>query len=220
MGCQVTGLVVGPDGAALVERKLVFTRTGPQISGLGAVAVVAAPVEAETDSAGEIDVTLLPGGYEVATSGSATAPGLRSTLIVPDQAEAVFGELLVQVPELTNAILSQVLAARDVVLGLASSVPIRALAAAHAAEAGDAGQLLVFDTGGTVALTLPAQADEAWSAGAVFSVAQVGAGSVTIEGAGGVTVVSVVAAPEVPEGGVATCLRVAEDKWLVVGDVA
>jgi hypothetical protein len=64
----------------------------------------------------------------------------------------------------------------------------------------------------------------AFPTGSLINLIQIGAGQVTVQGAGGVTVASTGATATTPKTRVQysslTCIKAATDTWYVVGDIA
>lgn len=87
---------------------------------------------------------------------------------------------------------------------------------------GDAGTLVTSDNGSAVAFTIPTNGTVAFDVGTVIAVAQLGAGTLTIQGDTGVTVNGVSAGSEALSAQYATAslVKVATDTWLVAGGLA
>jgi hypothetical protein len=149
MTCNVTGVVVGPDGLLFSNRKLSFIWKGAEIAGFGSQALVGLQVDAFTNNAGEIDVNLAPGQYlVVGPPGSVqSSRPLSAILNVPSEANAIFGQILDQTAPVTNELLQEVLEA------LADA---EAAAAAAAASAASISLPLAVSSGGTGATTADA----------------------------------------------------------------
>lgn len=88
----------------------------------------------------------------------------------------------------------------------------------------DNGKLVTLSNASAVAVTIPLNSSVAYPVGAQLNFAWVGVGAVTIQGAGGVTLVSTGATPSVPALRVrystATAIQTSTDNWLVVGDIS
>lgn len=88
----------------------------------------------------------------------------------------------------------------------------------------DNGKLVTLSNASAVAVTIPLNSSVAYPVGAQLNFAWVGVGAVTIQGAGGVTLVSTGATPAVPALRVrystATAIQTSTDNWLVVGDIS
>jgi hypothetical protein len=113
MTCNVTGVVIAPDGTLYANRKLSFIWRAEGISGFGSQALVGLQVDALTNNAGEIDVNLAPGQYlVVGPPGSVqSSRPLSAILNVPSEATAIFGQILDQTAPVTNELLQEVLEA-------------------------------------------------------------------------------------------------------------
>lgn len=87
---------------------------------------------------------------------------------------------------------------------------------------GDAGTLVTSDNGSAVSFTIPTNGTVAFDVGTVIAVAQLGAGTLTIQGDTGVTVNGVSAGSEALSAQYATAslVKVATDTWLVAGGLA
>ena len=72
--------------------------------------------------------------------------------------------------------------------------------------------------------TIPLNSSVAFPTGSMINIIQIGAGQVTIQGAGGVTVASTGATSSAPklraQFSAATLIKVGTDSWYVVGDLA
>jgi hypothetical protein len=88
----------------------------------------------------------------------------------------------------------------------------------------DNGKLVTLSNASAVAVTIPLNSSVAYPVGAQLNFAWVGVGAVTIQGAGGVTLVSTGATPAVPalriRYSTATAIQTSTDNWLVVGDIS
>jgi hypothetical protein len=88
----------------------------------------------------------------------------------------------------------------------------------------DNNKLITLSNASAVAVTIPLNSSVAYPVGAQLNFAWVGVGAVTIQGAGGVTLVSTGATPAVPalriRYSTATAIQTSTDNWLVVGDIS
>lgn len=88
----------------------------------------------------------------------------------------------------------------------------------------DNGKLVTASNGSAQTYTIPTNATAAFAVGAQINLIQIGAGQVTIVGAGGVTVASNAATSSSPkcrnQYAAATMIKVATDTWYVIGDIA
>jgi hypothetical protein len=88
----------------------------------------------------------------------------------------------------------------------------------------DNGKLVTQSNASAITTTIAAFGSVAYPVGAQINFVQLGAGQVTIQGAGGVTVVSTGAIVATPilraQYSTATAICLASDSWLVVGDIA
>lgn len=88
----------------------------------------------------------------------------------------------------------------------------------------DNGKLVTASNASAQTYTIPLNSSVAYAVGAQINVIQIGAGQVTIQGAGGVTVASNAATATAPklrnQYAAATCIKVATDTWYVIGDIA
>jgi len=85
---------------------------------------------------------------------------------------------------------------------------------------GDASKLVTLSNASAITLTIPANSSVAYPVGTKIDFAQVGAGQVTVAGAGGVTVNSTPTLKFRAQYSGATCIKTATDTWLLVGDLA
>lgn len=87
----------------------------------------------------------------------------------------------------------------------------------------DENKLVTLSNAASITATIPLNSSVAYPVGAQITFARFGAGSVTIVGAAGVTLVSTGATPAQPALRVqyssATCIQTSTNNWLVVGDI-
>ena len=88
----------------------------------------------------------------------------------------------------------------------------------------DNGKLITQANASAIATTIPPNSSVTYPVGAQLNFVQLGAGQVTIAGAGGVTVVSTGATAASPklraQYSTATAIQTSTDNWLVVGDIS
>ena len=85
----------------------------------------------------------------------------------------------------------------------------------------DDGKLVTCDNAAAIALTIPPNSSVAFGIGTQINIMQLGAGQVTITAGAGVTFRS--AGTKVKTNGqysVATCVKIATDTWVLVGNLA
>jgi hypothetical protein len=89
---------------------------------------------------------------------------------------------------------------------------------------GDNGQLVTLSNASAIAVTIPLNSSVAYPVGAQINMAQLGAGQVTVSGAGGVTLVSTGATAATPKTraqySTLTCVQTSTNNWLVMGDIS
>lgn len=88
----------------------------------------------------------------------------------------------------------------------------------------DNGKLTTLSNAAAIAVTIPLNSSVAYPVGAQINMAQLGAGQVTVSGAGGVTLVSTGATAATPKTraqySTLTCVQTSTDNWLVMGDIS
>lgn len=88
----------------------------------------------------------------------------------------------------------------------------------------DNGKLVTLSNASAIAVTIPLNSSVAYPVGAQLNFAQLGAGQVTVSGAGGVTVVSTGATASAPKAraqySTLTAVQTSTDNWLVMGDIS
>lgn len=88
----------------------------------------------------------------------------------------------------------------------------------------DNGKLVTASNASAQTYTIPLNSSVAYATGAQINIIQIGAGQVTIQGAGGVTVASTGATATAPklraQYSSAALVKVATDTWYVIGDIA
>ena len=91
----------------------------------------------------------------------------------------------------------------------------------YTAVLGDDGKLITLDNGSAITFTIPPNGTVAFGIGTQINIMQLGAGQVTITAGAGVTLRS--AGTKVKTNGqysVATCVKIASDTWVLVGNLA
>lgn len=83
----------------------------------------------------------------------------------------------------------------------------------------DASKLVTLNNASAITLTIPANSSVAYPVGTKIDLAQLGAGQVTVAGAGGVTVNATPGLKFIAQYSAATCIKVASDTWLLVGNL-
>jgi hypothetical protein len=88
----------------------------------------------------------------------------------------------------------------------------------------DNGKLITQSNAGAIATTIPLNSSVAYPVGAQLTIAQYGAGQITVSGAGGVTIVSTGATAATPKTraqySTMTLIQTSTNNWLAVGDIA
>lgn len=85
---------------------------------------------------------------------------------------------------------------------------------------GDASKLVTLSNASAITLTIPANSSVAYAVGTKIDLAQIGAGQVTVAGAGGVTVNATPGLKFRAQYSAATCIKTATDTWILVGDLS
>jgi len=91
----------------------------------------------------------------------------------------------------------------------------------YTAALSDDGKLITLDNGSAITFTVPPNGTVAFGIGTQLNIMQLGAGQVTITAGAGVTLRS--AGTKVKTNGqysVATCVKIASDTWVLVGNLA
>ena len=83
----------------------------------------------------------------------------------------------------------------------------------------DASKLVTLNNASAITLTIPANSSVAYPVGTKIDLAQLGAGQVTVAGAGGVTVNATPGLKFIAQYSAATCIKTATDTWLLVGNL-
>ena len=105
--------------------------------------------------------------------------------------------------------------------GLNETIPLNSqTGTTYTLVAGDAGDLVTLSNASAITLTVPTNASVAFATGTQITIAQSGAGAVTVVGAGGVTVNS-------PDGDLklrtqwsaATLIKISTNSWILIGDI-
>lgn len=85
---------------------------------------------------------------------------------------------------------------------------------------GDAGKFVTLSNAAAIALTVPTNASVGFAIGTSVDIVQLGAGQVTVAGAGGVTVNSTPGLKLRAQYSAGTLIKTASDTWLLVGDIS
>jgi hypothetical protein len=116
----------------------------------------------------------------------------------------------------------QILTAAEMTLLATAMVAINAqTGTTYTAVLSDDGKLVTCDNAAAIALTIPPNSSVAFGIGTQINIMQLGAGQVTITAGAGVTLRS--AGTKVKTNGqysVATCVKIATDTWVLVGNLA
>ena len=83
----------------------------------------------------------------------------------------------------------------------------------------DQSKLVTLTNASAITLTIPANSSVAYAVGTKIDFAQLGAGQVTVAGAGGVTVNATPTLKFRDQYSAASCIKTATDTWLLVGDL-
>lgn len=91
----------------------------------------------------------------------------------------------------------------------------------YTAALSDDGKLITLDNGSAIALTIPPNGTVAFGIGTQINIMQLGAGQVTITPGAGVTIRSAGSKLKTSaQYAVATCVKIASDTWVAVGNLA
>lgn len=85
-------------------------------------------------------------------------------------------------------------------------------------------KLITYSNASAIAVTIPLNSSVAFPIGTSINIAQTGAGQVTVSGTAGVTVRSTGGTATAPKTraqySAITCIKIASDEWLCVGDIS
>jgi len=85
----------------------------------------------------------------------------------------------------------------------------------------DDGKLVTCDNASAITLTIPLNSSVAFGIGTQINIMQLGAGQITIAGAGGVTLRSEGSKLKLKgQYAVASCAKIATDTWVIVGNLS
>lgn len=165
------------------------------------------------------------------TLSTSNAAGVAATVIRTDATVAVFDATVPTTQAIGDAAATGsagVAARRDHKHAMPVAADIYALAQTLNAQtgttytfvAGDAGKLVTLSNGSAITLTVPANSSVAYATGTRLDFAQIGAGQVTVAGAGGVTVNATPGLKCRAQYSGATLVKVGTDSWLLLGDLS
>jgi len=178
----------------------------------GAITISAADTTLDTQIVGGTDITVTQpdsaGAFTVSYSGSAidnvvedTTPQLGGNLSLNSNDIDGTGNI-----DITGNVIAQ--SAINAQSGTSYTLVI-----------GDASKLVTLSNASAITLTVPANSAVAFPVGTKIDLAQLGAGQVTVAGAGGVTVNATPGLKFVAQYSAATCIKTATDTWLLVGNL-
>jgi hypothetical protein len=105
--------------------------------------------------------------------------------------------------------------------GLNETIPLNTqTGTTYTLVAGDAGDLVTLSNASAVTLTVPLNSSVAFATGTQITIAQMGAGQVTVAGAVGVTVNAVDSSTKLrAQYSAATLIKIATNSWILIGDI-
>ena len=107
----------------------------------------------------------------------------------------------------------------EVTGSVVSQVDINARGSSYTTVLSDQSKLVTLTSASAITLTIPANSSVAYPVGTKIDLAQLGAGQVTVAGAGGVTVNATPTLKFRDQYSAASCIKTATDTWLLVGDL-
>jgi len=105
--------------------------------------------------------------------------------------------------------------------GLNETIPLNTqTGTTYTLVAGDAGDLVTLSNAAAITLTVPLNSSVAFATGTQITIAQTGAGQVTVAGAVGVTVNGADSATKLrTQWSAATLIKTATNSWILIGDI-
>ena len=105
--------------------------------------------------------------------------------------------------------------------GLNETIPLNTqTGTTYTLVAGDAGDLVTLNNASAITLTVPLNSSVAFATGTQITIAQTGAGQVTVAGAVGVTVNGADSATKLrTQWSAATLIKTATNSWILIGDI-
>jgi hypothetical protein len=105
--------------------------------------------------------------------------------------------------------------------GLNETIPLNTqTGTTYTLVAGDAGDLVTLNNAAAITLTVPLNSSVAFAIGTQITIAQLGAGQVTVAGAVGVTVSASDSATKLrTQYSAATCIKTGTNSWILIGDI-
>jgi hypothetical protein len=106
--------------------------------------------------------------------------------------------------------------------GLNETIPLNTqTGTTYTLVAGDAGDLVTLNNASAITLTVPLNSSVAFAIGTQITIAQAGAGQVTVAGAVGVTVSASDSATKLrTQWSAATLIKTATNSWILIGDIS
>lgn len=204
--------------------------TGP-ITSVGSATSIASQTGTGTKFVVDTSPTLVTPNIGVATATSVngtTIPSTKTLVVTTDKlnvlAATTSAELRAMIPDETGT--------GALVFGTSPAISDPKIAQAINAQTGttytfvlaDQGKYITASNASAQTYTIPANASVAFPIGTSIDLIQIGAGQVTVQGNGGVTVYSTGATAATPKARVQysalTCKKIATDTWHVIGDIA
>jgi hypothetical protein len=105
--------------------------------------------------------------------------------------------------------------------GLNETIPLNTqTGTTYTLVAGDAGDLVTLNNAAAITLTVPLNSSVAFATGTQITIAQLGAGQVTVAGAVGVTVSAADSATKLrTQYSAATIIKTGTNSWILIGDI-
>ena len=106
--------------------------------------------------------------------------------------------------------------------GLNETIPLNTqTGTTYTLAATDAGDLVTLSNAAAITLTVPLNSSVAFAIGTQITIAQLGAGQVTVAGAVGVTISAADSALKLrTQYSAATCIKTGTNSWILIGDTA
>jgi hypothetical protein len=105
--------------------------------------------------------------------------------------------------------------------GLNETIPLNTqTGTTYTLVAGDAGDLVTLNNAAAITLTVPLNSSVAFATGTQITIAQLGAGQVTVAGAAGVTVSASDSSTKLrTQYSAATIIKTGTNSWILIGDI-
>lgn len=212
----VTGNVATLTGEARAGIKVTFTRTGAgDVFGQYGDVVVNEPITVTSGEDGAISVTLLPGEYTIRAVGG-NGPKRCDYALTEDGSTDLAEGIDAAAGLITPSVQAATEAARDEVIATQTQLDSVSITTSRSLALTDAGKMLTATSASNITVTIPTD-DIAFPVETIIALWRIGAGTVTIAAASGVTLVTTDGLFSLAPGATAVIYKIGANSWAASG---